>query len=241
VRNDELRRAVAEVGYWRHSIDLGHGVITPGEKGGEPGYMARELHALRLPEDLSGRTVLDIGTWDGFYAFEAERRGAARVVALDHYAWEIDRADGDRRHPDTLPGRRGFDVAHSALGSRVEPVVADFMTLDLDELGTFDLVLFLGVVYHLEDPLRAMRRVAAVTGERAIIETAAVAVEMEEDRPLWEFHAGDGFDGDPTTWWVPNLRALHELCRAAGFARTETVVGRPQRTGSYRAVVHAWR
>jgi glycosyltransferase involved in cell wall biosynthesis/SAM-dependent methyltransferase len=239
-RPDELRQAVDAVPYWRHSIDLGHGVVTPGEKGGDASFMAHELRALRLPEDLEGRTVLDIGAWDGFYSFEAERRGAARVVALDHYAWEIDRQDGDARHPATLPGKAGFDLAHRALHSRVEPLVADFMEVDVESLGRFDLVLFLGVIYHVEDPVGAMRRVAALTGDLAVIETAAIVLEGEEDRPVWQFCRADEFDGDPTTWWVPNLRAVHDLCQAAGFSRTETVAGPPPGPGPYRAIVHAW-
>ena len=75
------------VGFWWHSIDLGHGVVTPGAK--SPEQLAHELQAIALP-DLRGRTVLDIGGWDGFFAFEAERRGAARVAVLDHYMWALD-------------------------------------------------------------------------------------------------------------------------------------------------------
>ena len=241
-RATTLSRQVETVPSWWHSIDLGDGVITPGHKGLDPGHMMRELEALRLPEDLSDWTVLDIGAWDGFYSFEAERRGASRVVALDHYAWEIDRMDGDRRHPDTLPGRSGFDLAHRVLGSRVEPLVADISRLEPEQLGAFDLVLFLGVLYHLEDPLGAMRRVAALTRELAIIETAAIALGAEhEERPLWELYPADEFAGDPTNWWAPNLRAVHDLCRAAGFRRSETIVGpRADGPAQYRAIVHAW-
>jgi tRNA (mo5U34)-methyltransferase len=241
---------------WWHSIDLGEGVVTPGLK---PVDAQGELEALQLP-DLRGRTVLDIGAWDGFHSFAAERLGAKRVVALDHHVWSIDRdaleayrAERRRRRrpiehpegrpgvwrPDTLPGKRGFDVAHEALGSHVEPVVADFMKADLAELGTFDIVLFLGVLYHLRHPLLALERVAAVTGELAVIETEAVVFPGSEDRALCEFVAGD-YKGDPTNWWLPNERAVVDLCRAAGFADVR-VLKRPPRSGSYRLVAHAYK
>ena len=78
---DALRTEVSSIPWW-HSIDLGDGVITPGIDDSP-----RKLHRLRLPQDLTGKSVLDIGAWDGFFSFEAERRGASRVLALDSYAW----------------------------------------------------------------------------------------------------------------------------------------------------------
>src|SRR5437588_3394678 len=171
-RQTELQRLVGSSPVWSHSIDFGEGVVSAGVKSAD--LLRDELAALRLP-DLTGRTVLDIGAWDGFYTFAAERAGAARVVALDHYAWSLDFTDlpayvmrcrelglrpqpwetvPEAWRPDELPGKRGFDLAHSVLGSRAEPVVADFMTVNLDRLGTFDVVLYLGVLYHMQNPLQ---------------------------------------------------------------------------------------
>jgi tRNA (mo5U34)-methyltransferase len=264
-RQLELQRLVATVPVWFHSIDFGEGVVSPGVKSAD--LLRAELHALRLP-DLTGKTVLDIGAWDGFYTFAAERAGAARVVALDHYAWSLDFTDlpayvercreqglkpqpwdtvPEAWRPHELPGKRGFDLGRSVLGSRAEPLVADFMTTDLEALGTFDVVFYLGVLYHMQDPLRAMRRVAAVTREVAVIETAAVVVQDQEDRALVEFFPEDGLGDDPTNWWAPNETALHGLCRAAGFARVETVIPPPPpelvavNGPYYRAAVHAWK
>ena len=119
------------------------------------------------------------------------------------------------------------------------------MSTDLDALGRFDVVLFLGVLYHLQDPLGAMRRLARVTGELAVIESEAVAFAAHEDRALCEFFAGDELAGDPTNWWVPNLRALLDLCSAAGFAGADVIQGPPPAAGPgphrYRAIVHARR
>ena len=250
---------------WFHSIDLGDDVVTAGVK--SPELLAHELAHCRLP-DLQGRSVLDVGAWDGYFSFAAERLGAARVVALDHYAWSMDlhaqhaylaerRARGETPEPfervpgvwrpRELPGRRGFDLARDRLGSRVEPVVGDLMALEPGSLGRFDVVLYLGVLYHMQDPLGALRRLAAVTGELAVIETEAVRFPALGGRSVWEFFPGDELAGDPSNWWVPTERALLGLCRAAGFAGAETVVGPPPAAAGdpeavrYRAVVHAHR
>ena len=86
--------------------------------------------------------------------------------------------------PAELPGKRGYDTAHRALDSRVETVVADFMHADVSALGTFDVVLFLGVLYHLEDLLQAVRRVFDMTRELAVIETAAVMIPNVPSAPM---------------------------------------------------------
>ena len=137
-------QAQADALHWYHTIDLGHGVVTKGDSAQDEGTGI-------LP-DVTGRSVLDIGAWDGKYSFLAEQAGASRVVALDHYAWGVDfaargaywaeciqsgllpdqsRDETDFWQPD-LPGRRGFELAKAALGSRVEPLVADFQTVELD-------------------------------------------------------------------------------------------------------------
>ncbi|MGH9075273.1 MAG: class I SAM-dependent methyltransferase [Acidimicrobiales bacterium] len=218
---------------------MGGGVVTPGLKSAD--RLALEVDALNLP-DLTGRSVLDIGAWDGYFSFEVERRGASRVVALDHYAWSVDQALQRRRtqereargervppwhddpelwQPDQLPGRAAFDLARRRLGSRVEPVVGDFMTMDLASLATFDVVLFLGVLYHLQDPFVAMRRLLEVTRGVAILETVCVVVPGREDHQLWELFEGDELDSDPNNWWAANAAGLAGMCRAAGFTTVE--------------------
>jgi tRNA (mo5U34)-methyltransferase len=226
------RQAQADaIPFWWHSIELGEGAVSRGHK--TPERHAAEVEALALP-DLGGRSVLDIGAWDGFYSFHAEERGAARVVALDHFVWGVDMAnDPPNPYPrldlDGLPGRRGFDLAHRLRASRVEPVVGDLMTMDLARLGTFDVVLFLGVLYPLQDPLGALRRLREVTGGLAVIETHAIAAAGLEDRALWQLYPGDELDADPTSWWGPSERGLLDACRAAGFASAEVVHRSPSR------------
>lgn len=260
-----LAERVAAIPAWFHSIDLGDGIVTPGIKSAH--RLDLELREMRLP-DLRDKSVLDIGAWDGYFSFACERAGASRVVALDHYAWSIDWdeaiAYGLRQEkqglplepwnkvpgvwrPWRLPGRRGFELAHDALGSKVEAVVGDVATIPPAQLGTFDVVLFLGVLYHLQDPLGVLRRVAAVTAGMAVIETEAVALHGQPDRALVEFFPGLELGGDPTNWWAPTASALGGLCRAAGFGTTEVIVGPPEQPSAekpvvrYRLVMHARR
>ena len=222
---------------WYHSIELEPGKITPGRA--PIAFWNEELRALELPS-LAGKSVLDIGAYDGFFSFAAERLGASRVVALDHYAWSADmsaymtewRAAQSTRspigaphetshwRPNELPGRRPFDAARDFLRSNVEPVVADFMLAPPETIGEFDLVLLLGVLYHLEEPLSAIRRAYALTarGGTCIIETEAVEFPGVGNRAVCEFFPGQELNGDASNWWAPNAAALSGMCRAAGFA-----------------------
>jgi tRNA (mo5U34)-methyltransferase len=222
---------------WYHSIELAPGKVTPGRAALSVWQDA--LRSLHLPP-LAGRSVLDIGAYDGFFSFAAEQRGAARVVALDHYTWSTDmvaymqqwreaRAAGRKLpsphltshwRPADLPGKAPFDAARAALGSQVESVVGDFMTIADSRVGAFDVVLFLGVLYHLEEPLSAMRRVFNFTapGGLCVIETEAMEIPGSGERAFCEFFPGDELNNDASNWWVPNLAALSGLCRAAGFS-----------------------
>jgi tRNA (mo5U34)-methyltransferase len=239
VLSPEELQAQADSFPWFHSIDLGRGVRTKG-------LSELAFRADQFP-DFAGKTVLDIGAWDGYYSFMAEQQGASRVVALDHYAWGIDFAargaywaecaakgelpDHNRDMADfwrpELPGRRGFDFAREALGSKVEAVVADFTTVDLSTLGTFDIVLYLGVLYHMKEPLTCLERLRTVTGEVAVIETEAVHLHRFDEVSLLEFHPGHDVQADFGNWYVPTIRAIESLCLAAGFRRVDRVVGPP--------------
>jgi tRNA (mo5U34)-methyltransferase len=201
----ELREQVGQI-KWFHAIELAPGLITPA-----PERTAERLDLLRIPADLSGRTVLDIGAWDGFFSFEAERRGAERVVAADCVAW----------HGDNWSDKRGFELARRALGSRVEDVDIDVLELTPERVGTFDLVLFLGVLYHLRDPLTALERVAGVTRGQLILETHVDLTWLR--RPAMVFYPGLELDWDPTNWWGPNPAAVKAMLHDAGFTRVEQV------------------
>jgi tRNA (mo5U34)-methyltransferase len=166
---------------------------------------------MALPADLRGLSVLDIGAWDGFFSFECERRGAERVVAMDSFSWGG-------------PGwgtKAGFDLARHALGSKVDALVLDVMDLSPERVGSFDVVLFLGVLYHLREPLAALERVAAVTEGLLILET--VVDLMHVRRPAMAFYPNTELNRDPTNWWAPNPLALEEMLRDVGLAEISIV------------------
>jgi tRNA (mo5U34)-methyltransferase len=185
---------------WFHSIDLGDGVRTPGKDDSE-----RKLRKLRLPESLEGKTVLDVGAWDGFFSFEAERRGAARVVATDWYVWG---GVKDRK--------AGFDYARERLGSSVEDLVIDVLDLSPETVGgQFDVVLFLGVLYHQRHPLLALERVASVTRDLLVIETEMS--HLPTRKPAIRYY----LEGDD--WCAPNPAALRSMLADVGFREVEIV------------------
>lgn len=246
-----LLEKVGRAPVWMHSLDLGHGVVTPGVRSAID--LREAWDSMGLP-DLHGKSVLDIGAWDGWFSFEAERRGAARVVALDRYVWALD-WEAKRRYrreceekglapepytlrpelfdDERLPGKYGFDLAHRIYNSRVEVVVADLMTADLEALGTFDIVLYLGGLYHMEEPLTALRRVRRLTKELAVVETAGVVVPGREETPLFRFYPpGDKLASDPSNFWAPNVSGLKGMCEAAGFDRVEVATRGPAATGA---------
>ena len=236
----ELRRRVEAI-RWYHTLDLGHGLVTKGHN--DP---AEGIPRLGLPASLAGRTVLDVGAWDGAYSFEAERRGAARVLATDGFSW----GGGG------WGTKEGFELARSALGSTVDDLTIDVFDLAPDTVGgTFDLVLFLGVLYHVKDPIGAIERVASVTadGGQLILETEVDLMLLR--RPAAALYPTTELKDDPTNWWGLNPAAVCSLLKAVGFARVEVAwapslarrVGglvRHRRRDALqrnRAVFHAWK
>ncbi|MGE5837148.1 MAG: class I SAM-dependent methyltransferase [Acidobacteriota bacterium] len=202
---------------WYHTIDLGEGIVTPGIDD-TPFRLAR----LDLPASLAGRSVLDIGAWDGFFSFEAERRGASRVVATDSYSW----------HGPGWGTKAGFRLARQVLGSKVEDVDIDVMELSPQRAGIFDVVLFLGVLYHLPHPLLALERVASVTRGLLILETVVDLVGFR--RPAAAFYPGRQLNDDPTNWWGPNAAAVHAMLHSVGFTNVRTVTR--ERSAMYRGL-----
>ena len=199
---------------WHHRITLPSGVTTPGADNS-----ARKLGRLGLPDRLDGRTVLDLGAWDGYFSFECERRGAARVVAYDDFVWE--------KTDDGFTGKRGFDLAHAAFESRVESVTGGIYDLAPAKVGgRFDVVLFMGVLYHLRHPLLALERVREVLAPNGLLIVETHAAQLSMRSPTLAFYPGSELNDDPTNWFAPNEAALLGLLRAAGF-REEKIVWRP--------------
>jgi tRNA (mo5U34)-methyltransferase len=259
VPNPQEIREQANQYMWYHHVPLAEGVVTPGQ--------ATFIWDKAFLPSFKGRSVLDIGAWDGGYSFLAEREGASRVVALDHYVWGINwgaretywaecaakgelpdhRRDATDFWDDSLPGRRPFEFARATLGSHVETVVADFTTVDLEGLGTFDVVLYLGVLYHMPEPLTCLERLRRVTRHVAAIGTHAIDVPGFLDQRLLQFEPGNELGGDFGNWYVPSVSALVGMCSAAGFSRVEVVVGPPpapagsmQTLRTFHSMVHAY-
>ncbi len=184
---------------WFHRINLGGGVVTPGADD-----TPTKLDQIHLPPDLSGKTVLDIGAWDGFFSFEAEKRGARRVVALDGGVWKV-----------ASIGKAGFEFARTTLKSKVEDVEMEVSEISIDRLGQFDLVLFLGVLYHIRDPFASFLKVASVAAHDIIVETHVDLVEI--DVPAIAFYPHEECANDGSNWCGPNQLAVEGMLRLAGF------------------------
>ncbi len=207
-----LRARVARVPHWFHSFELPGGVWTGGRY-----RPAEKLHRLHLPHRMDGLNVLDVGAWDGFYSFEAERRGAERVISAD--LW----------NPELSATSEGYAVAHSAMQSSATPVRASVHDLDPSIHGEHDLVLFLGVLYHLPNPFEALVALRRVTRKTLILETESDLAYTR--RPALAFYTGSELGKDPTNWFGPNAKAVVAMCQAAGFGDVRVVwkMGLPMR------------
>ena len=244
----ELRAAIASVGVWYHVIELAPGVLTPGVYDMRP-----HVGRFGLPARLDGLRVLDVGAGNGFFSFHFERLGAARVVAVDlpritdhdAPAWYLARrrrelgADklADLEHHE-LHG--GFEVAHRALGSRVERVLCRAVELPdrLDE--RFDLVFCCNVLIHHRDPVALAEALARMLRPGGLL-VLATPVDLS-DEASYALLLGDIARA---AWWVPSRRALADLCRLGGFAEVEWIgsfpvptTTEPDRAG-IMGVVHA--
>jgi tRNA (mo5U34)-methyltransferase len=217
----ELRARVAGR-QWYHTLELGPGVVTPGW------FDTREVPAkLPFPESLAGMRCLDVGTFDGFWAFEMERRGAAEVVAtdvLDPEEWDWPARSSPevvRELAERKRGGEGFRLAREALGSSVKLVERSVYDLDPAELGTFDFAYLGSLLLHLRDPVGALERVRPVVSGRLLVVDVhdPLLSLLYRSRPV---AALDGL-GRPW-WWQSNAACLVRMVRAAGFELVEPPV-----------------
>ncbi len=199
---------------WYHTIDLGGGVVTEG--------IFDHRHVVSrylLPHDLTGKRCLDVGTMDGFWAFEMERRGAAEVVAAD--VGQVDELDWPplwrHRVEPTLDETKAarFELAHAALGSGVRRVERSVYELG-PELGEFDLIFCGDMLVHLKDPITAVQRMHGVCRGATIICNPVKRFRLSGRRALAQFDGIDEF-----RWWLLSEASIERMMRAAGFARVE--------------------
>jgi tRNA (mo5U34)-methyltransferase len=213
---DSRERLLAEARSmrWYHTLELVPGVLTEG-------WFDLRAHTGRygLPERMDGLRALDVGTWDGFWAFEMERRGAD-VVAIDL----DDERDLDwppRRTPDTFPEQprgRGFAIAHALRGSTVERHNLSVYEATPERLGHFDFVLCASVIMHLRDQFGALERIAELcTGTFLSVE------EYDPLTSLLPFPAARYLaDREKSVvFWLPSIRAWQRMLWSVGFDRVE--------------------
>ncbi len=221
-RNDDLptRQDDPRLAGWYHTIELGNGLVS---RGFNDHRTIVDLPG--IPASLAGKTALDVGTFDGFWAFELERRGA-QVTAIDvaklaDFDW-LPRiraglgADAEKTS--------NFDLARRMRGSKVERRVLSVYDLSPEKTGMFDVVFCGDVLLHLFNPLQALINIHSVTREMAIVFTS-VDVEIERlksQRPWLSFglRRFEKVIGDHNTYWVLTTRALQEMMEYAGFAVT---------------------
>jgi tRNA (mo5U34)-methyltransferase len=214
---EQIQEQVDKLGKWFHNIDL-HGVQTaPDHFLGDYPNVKFQSFADAIPKDLTGKTVLDIGCNAGFYSFEMKRRGASRVLGID----------SDERYLEQ--GR----YAAKILGADVE--FRNMSVYDVGSLGEkFDVVIFMGVFYHLRHPLLALDILYDTVAKDMLIfqsmqRGSDQAEPLESDYDFWNkevferpdfplmYFIEDRYSNDPTNWWIPNRAGMEGMLRSAGF------------------------
>ncbi len=214
----EIERRVKALGQWFHNIDLSGVKTAPEHFLGDYPAAKWSRFADAIPRDLRGKSVLDIGCNGGFYSIEMKRRGAERVLGID----------SDRRY------LRQARFAAEACDLEIE-----FRELSVYEVARleerFDIVLFMGVLYHLRHPLMALDRIHAHVAKDLLVfqsmQRGSSEVEpLERDYPFSETRMFDApgfprlhfiehrYSGDGTNWWIPNRACVEAMLRSAGFA-----------------------
>jgi tRNA (mo5U34)-methyltransferase len=215
--SEQIQGRVRELGQWFHNIDLGGVKTAPDHFLGDYPQVKWNQFAHAIPEDLRGRTVLDVGCNAGFYAIEMKRRGADYVLGID----------SDCRY-----------LAQAAFAAEVAGIDVDLREMSVYQLPTlqsrFDIVLFMGVLYHLRHPLLALdilyeHAVGELLVFQSMLRGSAGHLAIAADYP---FDARDHFNhpayprlhfvehryaGDPTNWWIPNRACVEAMLRSAGF------------------------
>lgn len=214
-----LRKRIAAIPYWYHRIALPGGIETPG-------WAPISPDAYGVPQRLDGLRILDVGAWDGYWSFEALRRGAAEVVAIDDFSDHL----GEQPSAPTSRNWETFELCREALGynaARCTCLEMDLYDVGEGELGRFDVVFAFGCIYHLRYPLLALDRLSAVCDQALYVESAI----LDDFSPyrgglghgypgrqmVMELYPGSQYGNNPTNWWVPTLQCLVSMLEAAGF------------------------
>jgi len=233
-----LQERIAAIPYWYHTIELPGGIVTPG-------WSPLCADRYSIPDDMTGLRVLDIGAWDGYWTWEALKRGAAEVVAIDDFS---DRLGSD---VDRSGKWATFDLCREAFGfdAQGDPTKdigvydnaerqgvrrAEMSVYDISEetIGRFDVVFCFGTLYHLKHPLLALEKIAAVCDGSIYIESAVaddyspyrggLANGYAQNEHVMEFYPRNEYGGNAGNWWVPTLQCMGDMLATVGFADIQT-------------------
>lgn len=194
VDKDKAQAVVSKVPHWHHKFEVFPGVVTPGTY--DPEFL---LPKLRLPEDMTGLRVLDIGPSDGFFSMKMALRGA-QVTAIDY------------REKDA----HGFGAMEYITGLSFDYRQLNLYDIPYENIGEFDLVLLLGVIYHLPDMIRALEIVARLCRSRLIVESQ-YEPDLMPGVAVARYYEANTLSNDITNFWVPNKECLYAMLRDTGF------------------------
>ncbi|HEX6650835.1 MAG TPA: TIGR04290 family methyltransferase [Pyrinomonadaceae bacterium] len=215
---EQIRRRVAELGQWFHNLDLGGVKTAPDHFLGDYPSVKWERFSSAIPDDLRAKSVLDVGCNAGFYSIQMKQRGADRVVAIDT----------DEKY-----------LEQARFAAKVNGADIEFRELSVYRVGElkekFDLVLFMGVLYHLRHPLLALELlhehvVNDLLVAQSMLRGSPENIEVPPDFHFWEEETFDDdrfprmyfienrYANDPTNWWIPNRACFEAMLRSAGFA-----------------------
>lgn len=215
VTTEWTRSQIEKEEYWFHKIELAPDLVTPGWD--DPKTI--KLPYYGLPDRMDGMRVLDVGCAEGFFSFEAERRGATEIVAID-----------------PVPGMvKRLNICKDYLGSKVLGLTCRAYDLDPRTFGTFDMVFFFGLLYHLRNPILALEKIQSVCSGTLLMQTHSLSEDDPEldkisevnKNPVAKFYPSGVYSGpkkdmyDPTVFWVPNAECAKALLISTGFSSIE--------------------
>lgn len=222
----KIQQQLDSIEWFHHFDEDTFGFETKGVKG-VPNKKEIKLWGF-TPELFKDKTVLDIGAWDGYNSFYAEKMGAKRVLAVDHPCWS----------GDGWGTKDGFNLVHKFLDSKVESLDIDLYDITPERIGTFDVVLFLGVLYHLKDPNKGLQNAVAVTNDMLIIETTCENLTLEDSIFI---HKPEQFKNDNRSYYSPNKSRLSELLiNICGFSKASINSWEPNKNDG-RIICYAQR
>lgn len=217
LNTEQIRQRVEELGEWFHNLDLGGVQTAPDHFLGDYPQIKWQQFSSAIPEDLTGKSVLDVGCNAGFYSIQMKRRGADRVVAIDT----------DEKY-----------LAQARFAAKISDAKIEFRNLSVyrveDLHERFDLVLFMGVLYHLRHPLLALdllheHAVADLLVAQSLLRGSKETMNIPRDFPFWEeeiferdefprmYFVENRYANDPTNWWIPNRACFEAMLRSSGF------------------------